>query len=344
MNKRTHSKLWLYLSGAIFSTVFLIFLLVSAIWILLYRLEWIAVDPQTRHVPIVLLCLGSVLLGTVLACLVGRRIIGPMQKLSDAFTALSKGDFSVRLSTDEKIEEIRELATHFNAMTHDLSHMETLRSDFVANVSHEFKTPIATIEGYATLLQNPNLTREKHDHYVQIILENARRLSDMSSSILTLSKLENQELILDNRWFRLDEQIRRCILLLEGKWACKELVFDLELPKQMYYGSEALLAQVWSNLLDNAIRYSPRAGTIQVHLHSAQAYVLVSVSDHGEGMSQEVCKHIFEKFYQGDPSRQAEGNGLGLALVKRIVELSRGDVSVHSQVGAGAVFSVRLPL
>lgn len=236
------------------------------------------------------------------------------------------------------------MAESFNTMTYDLSHMETLRSDFVANVSHEFKTPIAAIEGYATLLQNPKLTREKHDHYVEIILDNSRRLSNLTSNILTLSKLENQEMILDNREFRLDEQIRKSILLLEGKWAPENIEFDMDLPKQMYYGSESLLSQVWINILDNAIKHSPANGLIHVTIQKTDTQIIVSITDYGNGMTEEVKKHIFEKFYQGDHSRKAEGNGLGLALVKRIVEICHGTVTLQSSPGKGATFCVRLPL
>lgn len=343
MNRKSHSKLWLYFAGIIFATILGTFLVITAVWLGLYRLNMIHIDPQIRHAPILLLLLGSVLLGAILAIWVGKLMIRPIQNLSDAFGELSKGNFSVKLPTGEKIEEIRDMAVHFNAMTHDLSHMETLRTDFVANVSHEFKTPLATIEGYATLLQNPALTREKHDRYVEIILDNSRRLSTLASSILTLSRLENQEMILDNRQFRLDEQLRRAILLLEGKWAAKGIEFDLDLPLQMYYGSEALLAQVWSNLLDNAIKYSPEGGVIHVNLREEPKAITVSIRDEGEGMSEEVQKHIFEKFYQGDPSRKAEGNGLGLALVRRIVELCRGTAQVESAPGQGAMFSVTLP-
>lgn len=192
-------------------------------------------------------CLGSILLGTIITLFVWKRIIRPIQHLSDAFDELSKGNFNVKISSDEKIAEIREMAERFNTMTYDLSHMETLRNDFVANVSHEFKTPIAAIEGYAMLLQNTKLSREKHDHYVEIILDNSRRLSNLTSQILTLSKLENQEMILDNREFRLDEQIRKSVLLLERKWAPKNIEFDMDLQKQMYYGSESLLSQVWTS-------------------------------------------------------------------------------------------------
>lgn len=344
MSRKPYSKLWLYFTGIIFTTIFAVFLLITAVWFGLFQLKLIQIDPGVRHIPIAVFLLGSILLGTVLALFVGQLMVRPIQNMSDAFDELSRGNFSVQIPANEKIAEIRELARHFNAMTYDLSHMETLRSDFVANVSHEIKTPISAIEGYATLLQNPNLTREKHDHYVEIILENSRRLSDLTSNILMLSKLENQELIVDNREFRLDEQIRRAVLLLEGKWSAKDIEFDMDLPKQMYYGSEPLLAQVWSNLLDNAIKHAPPGSVIHVNLQTVEKGITVSIVDHGDGMTEEVQKHMFEKFYQGDNSHKAEGNGLGLALVKRIVELCSGTVAVRSAPGQGAAFSVTLPL
>ena len=344
MSRKPHSKLWLYFTGIIFATIFAIFILITLICFVLYQLNLIQIDPRARHIPIIILSLGSTLLGTIIALFVGKLMIRPIQNMSDAFDELSKGNFSIKLPTDEKVAEIREIMQHFNAMTYDLSHIETLRSDFVANVSHEFKTPIAAIEGYATLLQNPNLKKEKHDHYVEIILDNSRRLTNLSSNILTLSKLENQEMIVDNREYRLDEQIRRSILLLETKWSDKNIEFDMDLPKQMYYGSEALLAQVWNNILDNAIKHSPVGSIIHVNIHATDSELTVSIADHGKGMTEEIQKHIFEKFYQGDGSHKAEGNGLGLALVKRIVELCHGTIFVQSTPGQGAIFSVSLPL
>lgn len=344
MNKKPHSKLWLFFTGIIFATIFVVFILIAAIWFLLFQLNLIQIDPGTAHIPIVVLSLGSVLLGTIIALFVGKMMIRPIQNMIDAFDELSRGNFSVKIPTNEKVAEIREMSQHFNAMAYDLSHIETLRSDFVANVSHEFKTPIAAIEGYAMLLQNPNLTQEKRSHYIEIILDNSRRLSNLSSNILTLSKLENQEMIVDNREFRLDEQIRKSILLLEGKWSAKNIEFDIDLPKQMYYGSEPLLAQVWSNILDNAIKHSPAGGVIHVNIYPVNKGLTVSIADCGEGMTEEVQKHIFEKFYQGDNSHKAEGNGLGLALVKRIVELCHGAILVQSTPGQGTTFSVTLPL
>lgn len=343
MNKKPRSKLWLRFTGLVFATIFAVVLLVTLFWIILFKLNLVQVELRARHIPIVVFALGSLLLGTVIALYVGKLIVRPVQNISNAFHALSKGDFQVKVSENEQIMEIREMAQQFNAMTYDLAHIETLRSDFVANVSHEFKTPIASIEGYATLLQNHNLSPEKHDHYVEKILENSRRLTNLSGNILMLSKLENQETVLGKTEYRLDEQLRKCILMLENQWSPKDIVFDLELPRRIYYGSESLLEQVWVNILDNAIKHSPVGGVIQVNFRQADQALAVTITDHGDGMTEEVQKHIFEKFYQGDSSRKAEGNGLGLALVKRIVELCKGTVAVKSASGTGTEFRVELP-
>ena len=343
MIKKKHSVLWLRFAVLVFATIFAVFTAITLGWYVLFRCGLLTVDPFGRHVPILLLALVSLLIGTVIALYVGRLIVRPVQNISEAFDELSAGNFDVKVPENEKLREIREMAQHFNAMTYDLSHIETLRSDFVANVSHEFKTPIAAIEGYATLLQNHSLSQEKHDHYVEKILENSRRLSNLSGNVLTLSKLENQEIVSGKSEFRLDEQLRKSILLLESKWTEKNIEFDMELPTINYYGSEPLLSQVWVNLLDNAIKHSPVGGVIHIGIRQTDSLLIVTITDHGYGMSEEVQKHMFEKFYQGDSSHKAEGNGLGLALVKRIVELCKGTIEVESSPGNGAAFSVALP-
>lgn len=273
------------------------------------------------------------------------RIVRPfLQEFGKAFDEIAKGNFDYRLPANAKFADINKMVERLNAMTYDLGHIETLRSDFVANVSHEFKTPLAAIEGYATLLQNPALTQEKRDSYLNKIMENTQRLTGLSSNVLALSRLENQGEIVDKQEFRLDEQIRKAVILLEAKWSAKRIEFDMELPKHMYYGSESLLSQVWLNILDNAIKCSYIGGVIRIGIYSKEENVVVSITDHGMGMSEEVQKHIFEKFYQGDRSRQTEGNGLGLALVKRIVELCHAKVEIVSKEGEGTTFSVILPV
>lgn len=341
--KTTHSKLWLYFAGIVFATVAAVFLFITLLWVLLFALQMTSIDPRVRHIPILFLLAGSLLIGSSIAIFVGRLIIRPIQNISNAFDELSKGNFDVRVPTDEKIDEIREMAQRFNSMAYDLSHIETLRNDFVVNVSHEFKTPISAIEGYATLLQEPSLTKEKHDRYVEKILDNSRRLSNLSSSILLLSKLENQETVLHQKEYRLDEQLRKAVLLLESKWSLKNIEFDIELPRLDFWGNEQLLDQVWVNILDNAIKHFSDGGAIKIRLEENDRDIAVSISDEGDGISEEVQKHIFEKFYQGDRSRTTEGNGLGLALVKRIVELCHGQVTVRSAPGDGAAFIVTLP-
>lgn len=344
MSKKAHSKLWIYFTGIVFATIAVVFLVLTLFLIALFELQIISMDPRARHIPILILFAGSLLIGCAIAVFVGRLIIRPIQNMGDAFDELSKGNFDVRIPTDEKIEEIREMAMRFNSMTYDLSHIETLQNDFVVNVSHEFKTPIASIEGYATLLQNRSLTPEKHEHYIEKILDNSRRLTNLSSSILMLSKLENQETVMHKKEYRLDEQLRKAILMLEAKWAEKEIEFDMDLPRQMYYGSEQLLEQVWSNIIDNAIKYSPDKGIIHVSIEESESQLSVTISDQGVGMSEETQKHIFEKFYQGDSSRKADGNGLGLALVKRIVDLCKGRITVKSEHNKGSAFTVELPI
>lgn len=343
MTKNKHSSLWLYFTILVFSTITLICFLLSILWTVLYKFGAITADPRVHRLPIIFMVFGSLLIGGTIALYVGKKFIRPIQNISNAFDALSKGDFSVRVPENENIMEIREMAKRFNTMVHDLSHVETLRTDFIESVSHEFKTPITSIEGYATLLQNDRLPPEKHNHYVEIIIENSRRLSNLSSSILMLSKLENQEIIPNKTEYRLDEQLRKVILMLEGKWEPKNIEFDMELPHKLYYGSEQLLEQAWSNIIDNAIKHSPENSTIHVFMNTSNDAVEVIVTDNGEGMTEDVQKHIFEKFYQGDSSRKSEGNGLGLPLVKRIVELCKGTVTVKSVPGEGSTFTVTLP-
>lgn len=326
-----------------FSTVFVIFLIFTLLLLLLYKIGFIETNISTHHAPFLVFAAGSLLLGSVIAIYVGKIIIRPIQNIGDAFDELSKGNFDVKVNEEEKLMEIREMAQRFNAMTYELSHIETIRNDFVANVSHEFKTPLSAIEGYATLLQNHNLSSKKHEHYVNKILENSRQLSNLSGNILLLSKLENQVIVTNKTQYRLDEQIRRCILNLENKWSKKNIEFDIEIPKCYFYGNEPLLEQVWLNIIDNAIKHSLIDGSICVTICEKNEKISVSISDNGDGMSEEVKKHIFEKFYQGDLSRTTEGNGLGLALVKRIVDLCGGEIEVISSPSKGADFIVKLP-
>lgn len=284
----------------------------------------------------------TVVLGTGIAAYTSSRMLSPILKINDAAKKVAKGDFTVRLEEHSIAREIEEIAINFNVMVKELSSTETLRSDFVGNVSHEFKTPLAAIEGYTTLLQDETLTRAEQREYIARILENTGRLSRLTQSILSLSQLENQEIVLQKEWFQLDEQIRRVLLGYESLWEEKNLFIDLNLDEIRFFGNKSLLAQVWSNLIDNAIKFSRQDGTLTIGCRRDGATVVVTVQDTGAGMSEEVRQHAFDKFFQGDRSHAGKGSGLGLALVKRIVTLCEGTVRIESEEGVGTVITVLL--
>lgn len=239
---------------------------------------------------------------------------------------------------------ICEMYGDFNAMAQELAGVETLRSDFVSNVSHEFKTPLAAIEGYAALLQNKNLSSEKAQEYLGKIISNAHKLSVLTGNILHLSKLENQQNLLNTQQFGLAEQIRKTILMPESEWSAKNISFDLTLPDVQYCGDAGILFHVWYNLIGNAVKFSEQNGAVRIELRTAPDKISVMIEDHGCGIDEKTLPHIFEKFFQGDTSHSTEGNGLGLALVKRIVTLCRGEKLVRSEPGKGTAFTVILPV
>ena len=274
----------------------------------------------------------TTVIGVGIAAYTSTKMLSPVLKINDAAKKVSRGDFSVRLEEKSIAKEIEEIATSFNIMVKELSNTETLRSDFVSNVSHEFKTPLSAIEGYATLLQDERLTKEEQALYVSRILENTSRLSKLTHSILSLSQLENQEIVLQQEVYSLDEQI----------WEEKELTIDLALESTQIYGSKPLLAQVWSNLIDNAIKFSRTGGTLFVSCWEFDGKFVVHVRDSGIGMSEEVRQHAFDKFYQGERSHSGQGSGLGLALVRRIVALSDGTIEIQSKEGKGTEIIVTL--
>ena len=284
----------------------------------------------------------TTVIGVGIAAYTSTKMLSPILKINDAARKVSRGDFSVRLEEKSIAKEIEEIAKSFNIMVKELSNTETLRNDFVSNVSHEFKTPLSAIEGYATLLQDENLSKEEQALYVSRILENTGRLSKLTQSILSLSQLENQEIVLQQETFMLDEQIRRVLLGYEPLWEEKELNIDLALAATPFYGSKSLLAQVWSNLIDNAIKFSRKGGTLFIACGVFDGKVVVRIRDNGIGMSDDVRQHAFDKFYQGDRSHTGQGSGLGLALVRRIVSLSGGTIDLQSKVGKGTEISVFL--
>ncbi|MBR7165265.1 MAG: HAMP domain-containing histidine kinase [Clostridia bacterium] len=296
----------------------------------------------TLWMPFVLLLVANAITALVHYILV-PKVIRPIQLLIEATGKVAKGDFSVHIQSDEMVGEVRELVDSFNAMTKDLGGIEIFRSDFIHNFSHELKTPIVSMKGFAKQLKNPNLTEEERRQYCDIIISESERLTEMSENILLLSKLENQQIVGDKKDFRLDEELRQSILLLEKEWEEKELELELELAPITLRDNADLLRHVWTNLFSNAIKFTPKKGKITVQAKENESCAIVTVRDTGIGMTEEQMKHIFDKCYQADSSRGSKGNGLGLCIAGRACQLSGGSISVRSQLGKGSVFTVILP-
>lgn len=285
------------------------------------------------------LVIGVVLAGAATS-FIGIWIFEPITRLGEAMQQVAGGNFDVRLDTNHAFPEIRQIYTNFNLMARELGATEILQTDFVSNVSHEFKTPINAIEGYATLLQEEDEAGQKL--CTEKILLNTRRLSRLVGNILLLSKVDNQAIRARETTFRLDEQIRQSIVLLESAWEKKEIDFDVQLQRIEYLGCESMLIHVWDNLLANAIKFSPQGGFIGIVLSHREDKVVVTVEDRGPGIPEEALAHIFDRFYQSETSHQEEGSGLGLALVKQIVTASGGTVHAEN-LPRGCRFTVTLP-
>lgn len=266
--------------------------------------------------------------------------------ICDAAKEMVRGNFDVRiapvtyLGADEKYNEIID---SFNKMAAELQSVETLRTDFVANVSHEMKTPLSVIQNYGTLLQEPGLSEEKRLEYAKGITDNSRRMGEMMMNILKLNRLENQKIYPDLSEFDLGEQLCECLLRYENAWEENniDIITDIE-DEVVVRADEELLSLVWSNLFSNAFKFTESGGSVSVSLKSDGKYAVVKIADTGLGMTPEVGAHIFEKFYQGDTSHSIKGNGLGLALVKRVVDILKAEISVESTLGKGSTFTVEL--
>ena len=284
-----------------------------------------------------------IVIGTIITAFMSRSIIQPIRDLSAAAAEIAKGNFKVRVR-EPSDPEYSILAQNFNKMAEELAGTETLRGDFISNVSHEFKTPLASIQGFAKLLQSDDITEQEREEYTQIIIDETSRLSKLSSNILRLTKLENQKTVGKKTRFSLDEQIRKILLVLEPEWSKKKIDLDIDLEDIMYVGSEELMAQIWQNIINNAIKFTPEGGKISVKLFRNEKNISAEIWDNGPSIAPDVKAKIFDKFYQGDRSRATEGNGLGLALVKRIIELSEGSIEVENDMKKGGVcFRISLP-
>ena len=344
MKKVRFRSLWVAFAVITFLVLVATAILVMGIAFVLFRFGYLEGHQGGPLIPVMVLLVLSAMVGAVLILFVGRVLLKPIQQFGAAANEVAKGNFEIKVSERNRIKEVNDMAASFNMMVQELSGIETLRSDFIANVSHEFRTPLAAIEGYVTLLQDHSLPETDKAEYVQMIIGSTRQLSALTENILNLSKLENQEVVIDKKKFRLDEQIRETILLLESKWSEKNIELVVELEDVHFFGSKSLLRQIWQNLLDNAIKFTPANGRVEVHLAVQNQKAVVQIKDSGRGMEAEETKRIFDKFYQSDAARKEVGYGLGLALVKRISDLCGGEVSVESNPGEGSNFIVALEI
>ncbi len=288
----------------------------------------------------------SIPIGVLIALVACKIPLRPIRNLIDSMDHLASGDFQTRVNVGSIMRRYPSfvgVAESFNKMAEQLENTEMLRSDFINNFSHEFKTPIVSIAGFAKLLRRGNLTPEQQQEYLTVIEEESLRLSYMATNVLNMTKIENQTILSDVSEFNLSEQLRSCILLLENKWERKNLDFSIALQEEhIISGNEELLKQVWINLLDNAIKFTPAGETIEVAILETRQGDSVSISNPGSTITKEQPEKIFNKFYQADESHAAEGNGVGLAIVKRVVELHDGAVRVTSKKNV-TTFTVELP-
>lgn len=300
---------------------------------------------SSEPLAVVALAAAFIAVGALLAFLLERRLFGPFNELIDVTDKIADGNFKVHVREScPASTDFGALQRSVNYMVDELNGIEVFRQDFINNFAHEFKTPIVSIRGFARELQLGDLTEEQRQQYTQIIMDESDRLVNMASNILLLSKLEKQQIVSEKTIICLDEQLRKAILALEKQWASKEIELDLDMHEVMYEFNADILMQVWLNLFSNAFKFTPNGGTVSCTLREENGAAVVAIRDTGVGMTEEVRQHIFEKFYQGDTSHNGAGNGIGLNIVGRILELCGGDIEVESTPGEGSCFTVRLPL
>lgn len=286
--------------------------------------------------------IASILIGTIVATIISSIPLRPVNKIINGMNKLAEGDYKTRIDLGHP-SFAKEISNSFNTLASELGKTEMLRSDFINNFSHEFKTPIVSICGFAKLLQKESLSEERQKEYLGIIIDESTRLSDLATNVLNLTKVENQSILTDITFFNLSEQIRNCILMLENKWAKKNIAIVADFNEHTIDACEELLKQVWINLIDNAIKFTPMNGEIDVSIVKVESTVEILIKNNGPMMSQEEVTRVFDKFWQGDTSHASEGTGIGLSIAKRIVDLHNGTISVSS-TQENTIFTVALPI
>lgn len=283
----------------------------------------------------------GIMTGLILIFFVTSHIIRPIRKITSATKKVASGDFNAIVDINRN-DEIGKLADNFNLMIKELNSIEYLRKDFLSNISHELKTPISSIQGFTKLLAKENLSKEEKQEYIDIIIEETTRLSNLSNNMIKLTNFENQEIVTNKKEYRLDEQIRRCIIMLEEKINEKNIKVELDTEEIIITEDADLIMEVWINLLSNAIKYSNKNGNIDIKITEDTGYFKVQIKDDGIGIPKDKQDRIFEKFFQVEKSHSYDGSGLGLAIVKRIIDLTDGKIEFESKEGTGTCFWVYL--
>ncbi len=323
-------------------------ILVGGILILIYVTDLKTLWDITPFKIAVIALVLSWVSSSVFSSVINRKILYPLKHLTEATRDIAAGNFDIKL--DHVINrfnagsEISTLVDGFHYMAAELNSTEMFRNDFIHNFSHEFKTPIISIRGFARQLYQGNLTPEQQTEFAKIIMDESERLANMSSNVLLLTKLDNQTIVSDRKSFSLDEQLRDCMLLFEEQWSSKDITINMNLEPITYYQNPELLSHVWTNLISNAIKFTRPGGRLHVSCSKNDVWVSVTVTDNGIGMDEETISHVFEKFYQGDKSHSTPGNGLGLALTKRIVDMAGGFIRIKSMPDIGSTFHISLPV
>ena len=271
-----------------------------------------------------------------------RRRLREITTLSDGISKVADGKYDTRIDS-ARGGQMKPIYEDFNKMCAELSGVQLLRNDFINSYSHEFKTPIASINGFASLLLEKQLPEEQRREYLQIIVDESARLSNLASNTILLSKLTSQQIVTDTQTYDISEQMRQCAIILSRSWLDKKIEFSGDFPPAMFEGNKELMQHLWLNLLGNAVKFTPPGGEITAEVAVREGNILVRISDTGEGMSEETLAHLFDPYYQGDASHSGSGLGLGLSIAGRIVELCGGDITVQSELGVGSSFTVTLP-
>lgn len=339
-----HGKIILILamSAIVFSLIYISAVGLFTVYAVINKVPFLDIEKLPRHSSTYILLIISFVIGIVLSVVFRNYILVPLHHAYIALGKVADGNFGV--SVNEKgIRAVRKVAKSVNTMAKELDNIETMRNDFINNFSHEFKTPIISISGFARMLKDSDLTQQEKEEYLDIIISESERLSQLSTNVLNLTKLNNQSIVTDRIDFNVTEQMRRTIILLEQKWENKNITVNFEADDYFIYANEELLSQLWINLLDNAIKFSPVGSEVSVNIIKDRNKLIFTVADSGKGMSEEEAAHAFDRFFQGDISHKSNGYGIGLAISKRICDLHEGSIRIKETGKTGTVLEIIFP-